>query len=79
MTDIMTVIQDAFGSVINALVSFFTGIFSAIESPIKTVLSKWGLSVAATGIVAPLVFVLVLGASAYLIWFFWWARDQLPL
>ena len=78
MTDITTIIGDAFGSIINTITGFFTGIIDALLSPFKTILQAWGISVGATGIIAPIVLVLVFGTAIYLLWFFWWAKGFLP-
>ncbi len=77
-TDVSGIIGKAFGSVVNAIVAFFTGILNALLSPIQTVLARFGIAVGETGVLAPIILVLVLAISIYLIWFFWWARGFLP-
>lgn len=77
-TDVGSIIGNAFSSITQSITRFFTGIINALLVPIKTVLASFGVAVGDTGIIAPIVLVLVLAVSVYLIWFFWWAKGFLP-
>ncbi len=78
MTDMGTVIGDAFNSIVNALVSFVVGIINAMLAPIKSILAGFGFGVAGTGVFAPIVLVLMVGGAVYLMWLLFFARKYLP-